>query len=64
MRSPANDHLDEPEGRIWLRLEWRALGRSLTGNAEEELAAVRDAVLFRARRHELFPDGAENERRL
>lgn len=60
----ANNHLDTRDGRFWLQLEWRALEAALkaTGSARKE--AARDAVVFRMRRRELFPEAAKNERDL
>jgi hypothetical protein len=54
MTMPDNAHLDMPEGRLWLRLEWRALQAALTAGGEERRSAVRDALLFRARRRAEF----------
>jgi hypothetical protein len=61
---PMADHLDEEEGRLWLRLELRALARSLETGGEEARAAARDALLFRAARQSLFPGARDVERRL
>ena len=44
------DLLDRPAGRVWLRLEWLALARALESNGNERRGALRDALLFRARR--------------
>ncbi|MFL6584443.1 MAG: hypothetical protein ACJ8KU_07985 [Chthoniobacterales bacterium] len=57
-----NDHLDTRAGRFWLQLEWRALAAALsrTGTAEQE--AITDAVTFRARRQQIFPEAAAEER--
>jgi hypothetical protein len=60
-----NDHLDTPQGRYLLQLEWRALARALSAaepSARRQAAA--DAVLFRAERYRLFPEAAEHERSL
>lgn len=54
---PKNDHLDETDGRYWLRLELRALARALESGAK---SAVEDALAFRARRSA----AAEQERLL
>ena len=58
-----NAHLDTFEGRLWLRLEWRALVRALADSGEARTRAVRDALAFRATRRSLFLDAAEKERR-
>ena len=60
--SGQNAHLDTVEGRIWLRLEWRALSRALDQSGEERRRAVRDAVTFRSARRSQFANAAENER--
>lgn len=55
MAERSNPHLEEVEGRSWLRLEVRALARALesAGAASEE--ALRDALAFRAWRHHRHP---------
>jgi len=50
-------HLEREDARVWLRLEWRALARALRARGDEERAALADALLFRTRRHELYPAG-------
>jgi ABC-type branched-subunit amino acid transport system permease subunit len=62
--SPPNDHLDTPEGRYWLQLEWRALARALTSTGAARGAAVSDALDFRLRRVSLFPAAEANENAL
>jgi hypothetical protein len=57
-----NEHLDTVEGRVWLRLEWRALARALGQSGEDRKRAVSDAVAFRLRRRSQFANAAENER--
>ena len=58
-----NAHLDSLEGRIWLRLEWRALARALAQSGDDRRRAVSDAAAFRLARRSQFADSAENERR-
>jgi len=58
--NPGNAHLDGPDGRLWLRLEWRALARALRAAGAERTAAVSDALVFRRYRRSLF-DGAASE---
>lgn len=55
-------HLDAKEGRIWLQLEWRALGEALMAQGGARRRAVQDALLFRTHRRTLFPGAAEAER--
>ncbi len=52
---PMSPALDEREGRVWLRLELHALARALTASDEMARGSVRDALLFRAYRHSLYP---------
>jgi hypothetical protein len=61
---PASAHLGTRDGRIWTRLEWRALAEALIRRGDERSAAIRDALLFRARRRALFPQAAADERAL
>lgn len=60
--SGQNAHLDTIEGRIWLRLEWRALSRALDQSGEDRKRAVSDAVAFRSARRSQFANAAESER--
>ncbi len=57
-----NEHLDTFEGRIWLRLEWRALARALAQSGENRKRAVSEAAAFRLMRRSQFANAAENER--
>ncbi len=59
-----NSHLDTITGRIWLRLEWRALAAALVGIGPERADAIRDALIFRAYRRKLIPDAAAQEDRM
>jgi hypothetical protein len=61
MQNPSNAHLDTREGRIWLQLEWRALRQALLESGEARRQAVADALLFRARRRELFPSATQED---
>jgi len=58
------EHLDSPDGRYWLRLEWHALARALRESGEPRALAVRDALAFRQARYARFPDKVETERAL
>ncbi len=64
IRDGQNDHLDTQDGRYWMQLEWRALARALGTSGEERLAAVRDALAFRAERRKQFSGSAANEQLL
>lgn len=57
-------HLDEQEGRLWLRLELRALAHSLRSEGDKARDAALDALLFRRVRNASFPGSDAIERRL
>lgn len=57
-----NAHLDTLEGRVWLRLEWRALARALGQSGKDRKRALSDALAFRLMRRSQFANAAENER--
>ncbi|MHC4991124.1 MAG: hypothetical protein ACYTGC_09105, partial [Planctomycetota bacterium] len=57
-------HLETQDGRTWMRMEWRALSEALIREAEPRRRAVADVLLFRALRHELFPERVDDERAL
>ncbi len=59
--NPANAHLEQKDGRIWLRLEWRALERALQEQGAARRTAAADALLFRRHRQALFPQAATEE---
>ncbi len=53
-----NNQLDELNGRVWLRFELQALAAALDALAEGDASArghTEDALLFRARRRQLYP---------
>lgn len=60
-RELENDHLDTRAGRLWLRLELRALARALRTSGAAARQSAADAVLFRAYRDSLFTNAAERE---
>lgn len=51
------DFLDSSDGRYWLFLELRALGRAIAAPGPARREAARDALLFRARRDSLAMPG-------
>jgi len=57
-------HLGTRDGRLWLRLEWRALATALQAEGPTQQDALRDALHFRARRLAVFPDAEAEERSL
>lgn len=54
-RDRLNPHLDERDGRYWLRLELRALAVAVRARDPRQSPALKDALLFRARRQQLYP---------
>jgi hypothetical protein len=58
-----NEHLDTLEGRVWIRLEWRALRRAVESSGSDRAEAIADALAFRRERRRVFPGAADNERR-
>ena len=63
--TPPCDHLDEEPGRVWLRLEMRALAAALRApDADAHRRAVADALAFRDARRAPVEGAADHERRL
>jgi hypothetical protein len=62
--NPANRHLDTPEGRLWLQLEWRALREALGRHGDQRRKAVEDALAFRSYRRGLTERATAEERAL
>ena len=58
-----NEHLDTLEGRVWMKLEWRALRRAVESSGSDRAEAIADALAFRLERRRRFPGAADNERR-
>jgi hypothetical protein len=58
-----NEHLDSLEGRVSMRLEWRALRRAVESSGRARVEAIADALAFRRDRRARFPGAAEHERR-
>ena len=56
-----NAHLDTEAGRLWLRLELRALASALRTEDPAGRQCARDAMLFRMYRHSLLPGSAAAE---
>ena len=58
---PKLSHVDSEAGRLWLRMELRALAQALRTSGNESRDAVRDAMAFRATRQKLFPGAKTQE---
>jgi hypothetical protein len=55
-------HLDTETGRLWLRMELRALARALRADNDREMRkSIAHALLFRARRYSLHNGARERE---
>jgi hypothetical protein len=61
---PKNHHLDGAPGRLWLRLEWRALAAALAEDDSLASDALRDAFIFRHHRQALINGSMHEERAL
>lgn len=53
-------HLSERTARLWVKMEWKALQRAIRTSGEIRTQAIRDALVFRSARREMYP-GFENE---
>jgi hypothetical protein len=56
-----NAHLDQEAGRLWLRLELRALAQALRASGSASRPHIEDALLFRRCRYALFPGAEQRE---
>jgi hypothetical protein len=54
-------HLNDRNARLYLKLEWKALTYAIKTSGETRNQAVRDALVFRGARRELFPEAIEDE---
>ncbi len=64
LADPVNQHLATRDGRLWLRLEARALRRALAASGAARAGALRDALAFRRSRQNRFPGSDSTERQL
>ena len=58
-----NDHMDNMDARILIKLEWRALEKAISANEADRRGLLTDALIFRNYRRQLYPEkvSAENE---
>lgn len=56
-------NMDEKEARIWIKLEWKALKKAITLKGDDQLPAIRDALIFRGTNQRSFPRYVENGNR-
>ncbi len=54
-------HLNQKNARLYLKLEWKALTNAIGSTGEARNQAIRDALVFRGARRELFPDAIADE---
>jgi hypothetical protein len=54
-------HLNEKNARLYLKLEWKALTYAMGSSGEARIQAIRDALVFRGARRELFPEAIADE---
>ncbi len=58
-----NGHMDKMEARIYLNLEWQALLKAANTSGIDRNRAIKDALLFRQYRRQLFPGADSMESR-
>lgn len=54
-------HLNDSNARLYLKLEWKALMYAISSSGETRNQAIRDALVFRGARRELFPEAVTDE---
>jgi hypothetical protein len=54
-------HLNDKNTRFYLKLEWKALSSAIGATGEARRQAIRDALIFRGARRELFPEAIADE---
>lgn len=54
-------HLNDRNARLYLKLEWKALTYAIGSSGETRNQAIRDALVFRGARRELFPEAIADE---
>jgi hypothetical protein len=65
MGNPANNHLDQKEGRVYLRLELEALKHALVAKSQSEINRnLTNALYFRNLRYSVYPDAKTSENSL
>jgi len=55
------NNMDEKQARLWIKLEWKALQKAITGQGNERTLAIRDALIFRGANRELYQNDASDE---
>lgn len=54
-------HMNEPDARLWLKMEWKALEKAIKTESTIREQAIRDALIFRNTRREIYPSYTEDE---
>ncbi|HUW91806.1 MAG TPA: hypothetical protein VMV74_01475 [Bacteroidales bacterium] len=54
-------HMNQQNARLFLKLEWKALTNAIKSTGDARNQAIRDALIFRGARRELFPDAITDE---
>ncbi|MCJ7820348.1 MAG: hypothetical protein MUP53_04025 [Bacteroidales bacterium] len=54
-------HMNEHNARLFLKLEWKALTNAIKFSGDARHQAIRDALIFRGARRELFPGAVTDE---
>ncbi len=54
-------HLNDPNARFYLKLEWKALINAIGSTGEARKLAIRDALVFRGARREQLPEAITDE---
>jgi hypothetical protein len=54
-------HMNEKQARLWLKMEWKALEKAIRTKGETRTQAIRDALVFRYTRREIYPDYINEE---
>lgn len=52
-------NMDEKEARFYIKLEWKALKKAIENEGNDRLVAIRDALVFRGARREIYQAFAE-----
>ena len=60
-RSYNTSNKDEKQARIWMKLEWKALHKAISGSGAERNLAIRDALIFRGAGRESYPNYVNDE---
>lgn len=55
--------MDDKQARVWIKLEWKALRKAIEADGDEQLLALRDALIFRGSSREMFPKHAAVQNR-